>query len=238
MKKTKGRSIMMLILISMMFESSCFLGEPARHGHRQLLIDTSGSIPKNVFARIRANVKENALDWTSVATAGEKLTVSWLVPEKAAYPVDHRTWVMPRLVAPANRHRQRVAEQIGKDLDEVFSQMPSKVNKTRLLESIHFIASIQNSTWHLQVFSDLQQDSNRWESIRIILGNDEGKLVEGMLTLCPEVKVPPKKVSFITWPGLVKNKSDIQKHERDKDRFARFISEWAPEASLQIVSIN
>lgn len=205
----------------------------------EILIDNSGSIPRGVFSQIKERVRADAVDWVRTANPREQLTIWFLTEEGNAYPADHRAWTLPRLRAPANKHRQRFAERLLQELDVLFTDLPNNVSRTRLLESIYYIASTQDSPdWHLRVLSDLREDSVRWDALRAEVANDEAGLVTAMLSLCPEVKHPPRTASLVTWPGLISGKVDLHQHSEDRKLFSYFLSKWAPEASLEIKHLN
>lgn len=209
---------------------------PVEH---HVLLDTSGSMSAEILARIQEQVLEQTRTWVRTAPSGSALTIWWLSSEGAPYPAQRMTLKMPPLEVPAHRHRQRIVQHFEHEVSEVFEQFPRAVRRTRLLESLFYIGSTADGQWQLTIYSDLQQDSENWDTVRRrleVLPDDD--VVTQMLAICPPIAVPPSEVMLRTWPGLVTaRRAGIHEHQRYRTLFQAFFSHWAPSASVRMGAI-
>ena len=206
------------------------------HVHHTLL-DTSGSMSPHVTERMKAAVVEAVRSWVRTASTGDEFTVWWLTAEGSPYPADRETLTMPPLNVPAYAGREAFTHEAVRTLEDWLAQLPQGVQRTRLLESLYYIASTEARLWAITILSDLREDSPNWDIIRA--GNtDNAGLLKAMLELCPTVTIPPVAVSLVSWPGLVSgNRGGIKEHEDARRLFTQFFERWAPEAELRVVSI-
>ena len=144
---------------------------------------------------------------------------------------------MPPLRVPAYASREVFSEEAMSTIEGWLGQLPDGVQRTRLLQSLYFIASTQDRRWEITILSDLLEDSPTWNSVRAGNADDMG-LVKAMLELCPTVRIPPVAVSLVSWPGIVSgNRDPIKEHESARRLFAQFFEHWAPEAEVHVTSI-
>ena len=144
---------------------------------------------------------------------------------------------MPSLSVPAYASREVFSDEAMITLEDWLGQLPHGVQRTRLLESLYFIASTRDHRWEITILSDLREDSPTWNSVWAGNADDTG-LLDAMLELCPTVKIPPVTVSLVSWPGIVSENLDaIKEHEHARRLFTQFFERWAPEAEVRLTSI-
>lgn len=241
MKQLRQNWLFLVLILSCLAGHGCVAIDDAETvQRRQILIDTSGSVPEDTYQRIERHVREDARVWTQGALPGDQLVVWWLTRQDAAYPADREIITMPALRIPAHVHRLHIAKATLQQLEHALQNLPKRVKRTRLLEAIYYIASTQNKPWTLTLYSDLQEDSEQWDAALKTIGrNDEDELVGEMLKICPGVNSPPEEILLRSWPGLVgRNRAGIKEHERSRVLFRHFFEQWAPEARVSLVAIN
>jgi hypothetical protein len=206
----------------------------------EVLIDTSASMPSELRIRVQGLALHQLNRWATTAHSGARFSLWHLSQPDSPFPADRTSFTMPQLRVPAHIHRARAADDLRAELEQSLSTLPFDVKATPLLEAIYFIASTRQGAWRLTVYSDLQQESRAWDaaSRQLTTGSDE-EVVATMLSLCPQVGIPPTTVHLVSWPGLVtKNQSSIREHGRHREIFTRFFGEWAPEADVTVASID
>lgn len=228
----------LLVLGVGLLGANCGIGRQVSLDYN-VLLDTSGSMPAEILSRIQARVLGDAGTWVRTAPSGSTFTVWWLSTEGAAFPAQRMTFTVPALKVPAHRHRQRLAQQFENQVTELFGRLPHGVLRTRLLESVFYIASTADGQWRLVLYSDLQQDSESWDAIQRRLDRLEDEdVVSHMLTICPPVRVPPAEVLLRSWPGLLtQHRAGIHEHRRYRELFRAFFTDWAPTATVRVGAI-
>ena len=240
-KSTNGKlggpgAVMVLLLgLSLFTGTACTTQNHVQVEH--VLLDTSGSISPDVTERMKANVVQAARRWIDTSSPRDEFNVWWLTPEGSSYPADRRTLTMPLLTVPAYASREVFSDEAMSTVEDWLGQLPHRVQRTRLLESLYYIASTQDRRWAITILSDLREDSPNFNSVRASNADDTG-LVKAMLELCPTVKISPESVSLVSWPGIVSGNLDgIKEHEHARRLFTMFFERWAPEAEVRLTSI-
>lgn len=214
--------------------------EDAAPHNTALLIDTSGSITRESFSKVEADVNARALDFAKTNRPGDRFELYWFMPESSKHFIGEKSWRMPPLHPPAYKARKNFGERIKRDIHETFKDLPTNVSRTRILEAIHQIASAQDGPWSLIVLSDLNQDSPGWDEHGNALDGNPEIAIGAMLDLCPNKKVRnlPFKIELVTWPGLVRGRVDVQGHNNNKSNFGGFLEVWSPDSDVQIMHLK
>jgi hypothetical protein len=236
-----GPLLLILLCVSMLTSSCSPLDQSSLGPHsKDLLIDTSASMPSELHQRVRDQVAQQLASWVTTAQGGEKFNVWWLTPTGAPYPADRHSFVMPPLRVPAHVHRARVSAELQAELAEALDALCYRVKTTPLLEAMYYIGSTRHGHWSLTVFSDLQQDSPAWHAaIRHLSTGSDEEIVSAMLSICPVAETPPFEVSVFSWPGLVgKHQTSINQHGRHSTLFRLFLGAWAPDAGVHMMPID
>ena len=230
-------AVMAPLLLGLALFTGTACTQPNQDLVHHTLLDSSGSISPDVTERMRMRVFDAARRWIETARPGDEFNLWWLTPEGSPYPADRRTLTMPPLTVPAHASRDAFSDEAMNTLEDWLGQLPQGVQRTRLLESLYYIASTEDHGWAITILSDLREDSPSWNSVRASNADDAG-LVKAMLELCPTVTIPPVSVSLVSWPGIVNGNQDgIKEHEHARRLFTQFFERWAPEAEVRLSSI-
>lgn len=204
-----------------------------------VLLDTSGSTPSQAFLRSAKSATAEAAAWSANASPRDVFTLAWLGEEGSPYPIDYRSWSLPKLEVPANRHRALIAERITADVESIATDLPTGIQQTKLLEALCYLASIQSSSdWTIVAYSDFVQDSDEFNRAKLDFGDDTTLLVAEMLRICPPAEHPPKAITLIAYPGRISRSKDIHYYQRSKESFALFASRWSDSTEVKVKGLR
>lgn len=217
-------------------------GGPSEPRHFSALIDTSGTIPKEVTEKIKASVTESVAKFAANAKQGDTYTLWWLSPDDGSpYPAQHKTFVMGALKPPAYRSRVIATKNLQKQVEEALEELPEGVNQTPLLESICLLASTvaTDSVYSLSVWSDLHQESSKWQRVKSKEPETPKETASRMLALCGPVATPPQSVTLNVWPGRTGGRDhSLEIFSRDRNAWVEYIDQWAPGTSVEVVHLQ
>jgi len=180
-------------------------GVSCQSGHQisaiHMLVDTSASLPPDLYEACVERVKLESRDWARHADSGERFEVWWLALPEAAYAAEHLPFKMPLLSPTAFAQREKVIAEVETEIEHKLADAAHSKG-SHLLEALYLLSStrtIKDSPWRLIVLSDLQQDSPQLNLTPARVRDTTSQaLVLEMLRVCPEVAVPPSKSEFRT----------------------------------------